>query len=48
MGAMTMAYPVKDEQLLDNLSQGELVTAKVVSTGSEYWLEDIAHAKPSR
>ena len=48
MGAMTLGYPVKDEQLLDNLSQGEQVTAKVVSTGSEYWLEDIAPAKPSR
>lgn len=48
MGAMTMTYPVKDEHLLDNLSQGEQVTAKVVSTGSEYWLEDIAPAKPSR
>jgi protein SCO1/2 len=44
MGAMTMAYPVKDEHLLDNLSPGDPVTAKVVSTGSEFWLENIAPA----
>jgi Cu/Ag efflux protein CusF len=45
MGAMTMAYPVKDEHLIDNLNPGDQVTAKVVSTGSEFWLEDIAAAK---
>ena len=44
MGAMTMAYPVKDAHALDNVTPGEPVTAKVVSTGSEYWLEDIAPA----
>lgn len=47
MSAMTMAYPVKDEHALDNVAPGEQVTAKLVSTGSEYWLEDIAPAKPS-
>jgi Cu/Ag efflux protein CusF len=41
MGAMTMAYPVKDEHLLDNLSPGDQVTAKVVSTGGGFWLENI-------
>jgi Cu/Ag efflux protein CusF len=45
MSAMTMAYPVKDEHLLDNLNAGDPITAKVVSTGSEFWLEDIAVAK---
>jgi protein SCO1/2 len=44
MGAMTMAYPVKDERLLDNLAPGDPVTAKVVSTGSEFWLENVATA----
>jgi protein SCO1 len=42
MGAMTMPYPVKDEHLLDNLSPGDQVTAKVVSSGGEIWLENIA------
>jgi protein SCO1/2 len=42
MGAMTMAYPVKDDQLLENLSPGDQITAKVVSTGTDYWLENIA------
>jgi protein SCO1/2 len=42
MGAMTMAYPVKDEHLLDNLAAGDQVTAKVVANGADYWLEDIA------
>src|ERR1700681_4335663 len=49
MGAMTMAYPVKDERLLDNLSPGDPVTAKVVSGGGQFWLENIAttNAAPS-
>jgi Cu/Ag efflux protein CusF len=44
MGAMTMAYPVKDEHLLDHLSPGDQVTAKVVSAGGDFWLENIATA----
>ena len=49
MGAMTMAYPVKDVHLLDHLSPGDQATAKVVSSGGEIWLENIAatHAAPS-
>jgi Cu/Ag efflux protein CusF len=47
MGAMTMAYPVKDGGLLEHISPGDQVTAKVVSSGGDYWLEDIAAvAKP--
>ena len=42
MGAMTMSYPVKNEQLLENLSPGDQITAKVVANGGEYWLENIA------
>ena len=45
MSAMTMPYPVKDEHLLDNLSPGDQVTAKVVSSGGEIWLENIATVK---
>ncbi len=48
MGAMTMAYPVKDEQLLDKLSPGEHVTAKVVSSGGEFWLEQVATVNPPK
>jgi protein SCO1/2 len=48
MGAMTMAYPVKDEHLLDALSPGEPITAKVMSTGGEFWLEDVAAAPASK
>jgi len=42
MGAMTMSYPVKDDQLLAKLSPGDQITAKIIATGSEYWLENIA------
>jgi len=42
MGAMTMSYPVKDDQLLAKLSAGDQITAKIIATGSEYWLENIA------
>ena len=45
MSAMTMPYPVKDEHLLDNLSPGDQVTAKVVSSGGEIWLENIVTVK---
>ena len=41
MGAMTMPYSVKDEHALDNLTVGDQISAKVVSTGSEFWLENI-------
>jgi Cu/Ag efflux protein CusF len=42
MAAMTMSYPVKNEKLLEGLSPGDQITAKVVAQGSEYWLENIA------
>jgi len=41
MSAMTMPYAVKDEHLLDNLKPGDQISAKLVSTGSEFWLENI-------
>jgi len=44
MGAMTMPYPVKDLHLLDNLSPGDQITAKVVSAGGDVWLENIVAA----
>jgi Cu/Ag efflux protein CusF len=41
MSAMTMPYAVKDLHLLDNLKPGDQISASVVSTGSEFWLENI-------
>jgi protein SCO1/2 len=49
MGAMTMPYAVKDGALLEHLTPGEQVTAKVVSSGGNTWLEDVVvvAAKPA-
>ena len=48
MMAMTMGYPVKDAALLEHLSPGDQITAKVVSSDGNYWLEDVAPAgKPT-
>jgi Cu/Ag efflux protein CusF len=44
MGAMTMAYPVKDGHLFEGLSPGDHVTAKAVASRGECWLEEIAVA----
>jgi protein SCO1/2 len=51
MGAMAMPYPVKDEHALDEVSAGDQITAKVVSSGGSFWLEDIvvtSHGKESQ
>ena len=45
MGAMTMAYTVKDPHAFDVVSSGDEITAKVVSSGGSYWLEDVQAAK---
>ena len=42
MAAMTMSYSVKNEQLLETLSTGDQITAKIIAQDSEYWLENIA------
>ena len=44
MGAMTMGYAVKDEHLLENLSVGQQIAAKVVSGSGGLWLEEIVPA----
>jgi Cu/Ag efflux protein CusF len=44
MGAMTMTYSVRDGKLLEHLSPGDEVTAKVVASGGEFWLDNIAVA----
>jgi protein SCO1 len=46
MSAMTMPYQVKDEHLLDNLLAGDQITAKIVSSGGDMWLENIVPVKP--
>ena len=46
MGAMTMSYPVKDAQLLESLAPGQQMTATVVSSGINYWLENVAVVAP--
>jgi Cu/Ag efflux protein CusF len=48
MGAMTMSYPVKNDQLLENLSPGDQITAKVIASGGDYWLENIAVVDKSK
>jgi protein SCO1/2 len=45
MGAMTMPYAVKDVALLERVSPGDQITAKVVSGSGGYWLENIAVTK---
>jgi protein SCO1 len=46
MGAMTMGYAVKDAHLLENLSPGDPVTADVISSGRDLWLENIVVVRP--
>jgi protein SCO1/2 len=46
MSAMTTTYPVKDGRQLEHLSEGEAVTARLVVSGGELWLDDIVVAGP--
>jgi len=41
MNAMTMTYGVRDEHLLDNVTAGDQVTARLVVEGRQYLLETI-------
>ncbi len=45
MGAMTMPYPVKSPIILTQLSAGDQITADVVVSGSQVWLENIKVVK---
>jgi Cu/Ag efflux protein CusF len=45
MGAMTMAYPVKNPQLLDSLKPEDQITADVMDSNTEVWLENIVVRK---
>ena len=44
MPAMTMPYTVKPESELDKLSPGDAITADVVVSGDNAWLENITIA----
>ncbi len=41
MDAMTMPYPVKPHDALNNLSAGDAVTADLIAQDDKYWLENI-------
>jgi protein SCO1/2 len=41
MEAMTMEYPIKDQQDFNKLKVGSKIDAKVIVQGTDYWLVDI-------
>jgi Cu/Ag efflux protein CusF len=45
MMAMTMGYPVKNTNLLDQLSPEDQITADVLVNGNDVWLENIVVVK---
>jgi len=42
MSAMTMTYPVRDVSQIVHLGAGDEVTARIVTSGGQLWLDDIA------
>lgn len=48
MGAMTMAYGVKDGRVLERLSPGDAITANVLVGGGQYTLENVAIVPSSK
>jgi protein SCO1/2 len=41
MAAMTMPYPIADDQALDRVKPGDQITADIVAAGSDYHLENV-------
>jgi protein SCO1/2 len=41
MAAMTMPYPVADDQTLDRVKPGDQITADVVAAGSDFHLDNL-------
>ena len=46
MNAMTTELPVKDRRELEHVSRGDTITARLVTSGGELWLEGIAVQPP--
>lgn len=47
MSAMQMPYDVKDASLLDKLAPGDKITADIVVSGEDSWLENIKVTGPA-
>jgi protein SCO1 len=47
MAAMTMPYPVVDDQTLDRVKPGDQITADVVAAGSDFHLDNVVVVKKS-
>jgi len=47
MAAMTMPYPVVDDQTLDRLKPGDQITADIVGSGSDMHLDNVVVVKKS-
>jgi len=41
MNAMTTEFPVKDRKEIEHIERGDMVTARLVTSGGELWLEGI-------
>ena len=48
MGAMTMPYAVKVAGSLENLTPGDQITAQVVVSGNDVWVENIMVVKKAQ
>ena len=44
MGAMTMDYPIKDQQEFNNLKEGETIDGRVSVQGTSFWVDQIHEA----
>lgn len=48
MAAMTMPYPVADDQTLDRVKPGDQITADVVAAGGDYRLDNVVVVKAAK
>ena len=47
MGAMTMPYPVADDQTLNRVKPGDQITADILAAGSDMHLDNVVVVKPA-